>query len=137
MKSSMQGDNGEMPEQKESLTLAESVTRLLETRRRQLAELLTLFTLETRYVALMLGVTLAMAVISALAAFSAWGLLQAAALTWLLASDWHWSSALAMLALANCALILVSLWLMRRALARIGFDSTRRALGLDVPDDAD
>jgi hypothetical protein len=77
------------------------------------------------------------ALIGALAAFSAWGLLLAAALSGLLALGWSWSLALSSLALANVLLALLSLWLMRRALTRIGLESTRRALGLDLPDDAD
>lgn len=137
MKPSTHRDADAPADRDETPSLAETAARLFEARRRQLAELLTLLTLEARYAGLMLGVTIAMAMISALAAFSAWGLLQAAVLSWLLASNWQWSSALTALALANGALIVLSLWLMRRSLARIGLDSTRRALGLEQPNDHD
>jgi hypothetical protein len=119
------------------LSLTEAVAGVFATTRQHLAQLLTLFTLEARYAGLMLGMTLALALIGALAAFSAWGLLLAAALSGLLALGWSWSLALGSLALANVLLALLSLWLMRRALTRIGLESTRRALGLDLPDDAD
>jgi hypothetical protein len=119
------------------LSLTEAVAGVFATTRQHLAQLLTLFTLEARYAGLMLGMTLALALIGALAAFSAWGLLLAAALSGLLALGWSWSLALSSLALANVLLALLSLWLMRRALTRIGLESTRRALGLDLPDDAD
>lgn len=121
----------------ETLSLIEAAAGVFATTRQHLAQLLTLLTLEARYAGLMLGMTLAMALIGALAAFSAWGLLLAAALTGLLALGWSWSLALSSLALANAMLALLSLWLMRRALTRIGLESTRRALGLDVPNDAD
>jgi len=119
------------PDQNESPSLTEAAASLFEARRQQLCELLTLFTLEARYAGLMLAMTIAMAMLGALAAFSAWGLMQAAAVTWLLAAGWHWSWALATLALANSVLAVIALWLMRRSLARIGLDSTRRMLGLE------
>lgn len=119
------------------LSLTEAVAGVFATTRQHLAQLLTLFTLEARYAGLMLGMTLALALIGALAAFSAWGLLLAAALSGLLALGWSWSLALGSLALANVLLALISLWLMRRALTRISLESTRRALGLELPDDAD
>ncbi len=125
------------PATPESMYLIEAAAGVFATTRQHLAQLLTLLTLEVRYAGLMLGLTIAMALIGALAAFSAWGLLLAAALTGLLALGWSWSLALSSLALANATLALISLWLMRRALMRIGLESTRRALGLELRNDAD
>ncbi|WP_157890207.1 hypothetical protein [Marinobacterium aestuarii] len=139
MKQSMHADPQDAADSAtpESLSLIEAAAGVFATTRQHLAQLLTLLTLEARYAGLMLGMTLAMALIGALAAFSAWGLLLAAALGGLLALGWSWSLALGSLALANVVLALISLWLMRRALTRISLGSTRQALGLDLPNDAD
>ncbi len=141
MKESIDADRQAAPDpapaQPDPPSLGEAVAGVFATTRQHLAQLLTLLTLEVRYSGLMLGMTLAMALIGALAVFSAWGLLLAAALGGLLALGWSWSLALGSLALANVLLALISLWLMRRALMRISLESTRRSLGLDLPNDAD
>ena len=121
--------------QPESLQAA--TTAVTAAVRRQLAALFELFTLELRYSGLMLGTAVAMAVIAAVAALSVWGLMLASALTSLHAAGWSWAAALLLMALANSAIVLLSLWLMQRALTRIGIDNTRRALQLERQDDAD
>lgn len=113
-------------------TLQEAAAQVLAAARRQLAELLELFTLEMSYSGLMLGSAIALAAIAALALFSVWGLLLAATATGLLTFGWSWTTVLIVLAAANVLLVFASLWLMRRSLARIGIERTRHALGLDV-----
>ncbi|HYQ72431.1 MAG TPA: hypothetical protein VET88_10960 [Gammaproteobacteria bacterium] len=123
--------------QTEPESLQAATTAVTAAVRRQLAALLELFTLELRYSGLMLGSAVAMAVIAALAALSVWGLMLASALSWLHAAGWSWAAALVFMALANSAIVLLSLRLMQRALMRIGIDNTRRALQMERQDDAD
>ncbi len=123
--------------QPESASLHAAATAVADAARRQLAALLELFTLELRYSGLMLGTAVAMAVIAALAALSVWGLALASALSWLHAAGWSWAAALLAMALVNGSIMLLSLWLMQRALLRIGIDNTRRALRMGARDAAD
>jgi len=112
--------------------LHEAAAAAVATARRQLAELLELLTLEVRYSGLLLSRAATLAVVTALAAFSAWGLLMAAAAAWLLKSGTSWSTLLLALAAANGMVMFASLCLIRHALQRVGVDLTRQALGLDA-----
>lgn len=114
--------------------LGDAVTEAFKASRRHLAELLELVTLEIRYSGLMLASVAALAVITALAAFSVWGLLVAAAVAGLIALGWGWTMALLIVAAANGLLAGLAVWLLRRALSRVGIDSTRHALSLGVSD---
>ena len=114
--------------------LTDLFSDVLRSGRRQVTELLDLTLLEARYSGLMLGVVLAMAVLSVLAGFSVWGLLLAVIASGLLESGWSMINTLAMLALANGVLLFLALWLMRRAIVRVGFPATRRVIGLGKDD---
>ena len=115
-------------------SLRDALADVLESSRRQITELLELITLETRYSGLMLGVVLAMAVMAVLAVFSMWGLFLAATVLWLLASGWSLIASLVTLAAANGMILGLAVWLMHRAVVRIGFAGTRHVLGLDESD---
>lgn len=117
-----------------SRPLRDALGDLLTHSRGQLSELLKLITLEVRYSGLMLGVVVAMAVLSVVALFSMWGLLLAAAVSWLLATGWSVVASLVIVALANGLLLCLSLWQIYRALVRIGFTYTRQVLGLENTD---
>ena len=120
------------PQEASTPPLHEALLGVVESSRRQVAELLELFTLELRHSGLMLGRAITQAIIAAIAMFSVWALLLAAVASALLAAGWSLSVALTLLALANVALLLGALWIMRRALSGVGIDSTRKALGLGV-----
>jgi|GEM_PF-2410400 len=115
-------------------SLRDALADVLESSRRQITELLELITLEARYSGLMLGVVLAMAVMAVLAVFSMWGLFLAATVLWLLASGWSLIASLVALAVANGMILGLAVWLMHRAIVRIGFTGTRHVLGLDESD---
>ena len=124
----------ERDDNRDTQPLADLFSDVLQSSRRQVTELLDLMLLEARYSGLMLGVVLAMAVLSVLAGFSVWGLLLAVAVSGLLESGWSMINALAMLALANGVLLFLALWLMRCAIVRVGFPATRRVTGLGIDD---
>ncbi|WP_207062114.1 hypothetical protein [Motiliproteus sp. SC1-56] len=112
------------------LPLGKTVAEYFQSNRRYIAELLNLLTLEVRYSGLMLGSVIALALIAALALFSLWALANAALLLWLVTQAWAWPFALLLGAGLNLLLLLAALWQIRRALARMGVDATRQALGL-------
>jgi len=117
-----------------SQSLRDALSDVLKSGRRQITELLELITLEARYSGLMLGVVLAMAVMAVLAVFSMWGLFLAATVLSLLASGWSFIASLVVLAVANGMMLGLAVWLMHRAIVRIGFAGTRQVLGLDESD---
>lgn len=114
----------------EHITLIGAAADVSEKTRRHLGQILDLFTLEVRYSGLMFAWVIAMALIVALGVFSVWGLLVAAAVSWLLSLGWGWPSALAALAVTNGLCIVLALWFASSALTRIGLTNTRDALGL-------
>jgi len=126
-----------LPPETEPVPLREAAADVLDTIHRQLAALLELFTLEIQYSGLMFIWAAALAVVVALAAFSVWGLSVSAIVAWLHSSGWSWASALAAMALANGIIVFTSLWLIRRALLRVGINSTRQVLGMDVQNAAE
>ena len=113
-------------------TLIEAAMEAAESSRRQVSAILELLTLEVKYSGLMLASALAAAVVAALAIFSAWGLLMAALVAWLVAAGWSLGTALMVMSLFNVVLVVISFGMMRRCLKRIGVDGTRRALKLEV-----
>lgn len=121
-------------EPQERQPLPQATLEVFRSCHRYLVELLDLLTLELRYSGLMLGSVAAMALIAALAAFTIWALLNGALLMALVGWGWSWPAALVSLAVLNGVLLLGALWQMRRALARIGLDNTRQALGLETTD---
>ncbi len=96
--------------------------------RQQLAATLSLCTAEVRYSGLMLVSALACALVAALALFSAWGLLLAAGVMWLMAVGLSVAGSLAVVALSNIVLVAASVVLLRSALSRVGLDATREVL---------
>lgn len=100
----------------------------IESSRRQLTDLLGLASMEARYSVLMLAVVIWMGLLALLAGISVWGLLMAMAITVLMDSGWSAVSALSVAALANGLLILIAIWVMRRAINKVGFSATRRVL---------
>ncbi len=112
----------------------ETIAALFESSRSQLSELVRLFTLELRYSGLMLGVAVAMAVLAVVSAFSLWGLMLTALVAWLLAIGWSLGAALAVVAMMNGMILWVALWLLYRAVVRIGFTATGSVLGVNESD---
>lgn len=113
--------------------LHEAVSEVVQNSRRQLAGLLELATLEARYSGLMLAAVLGLAVVIAVTALVAWGLLAAAAAAGLIAYGWSWAATFTVMALLHLVAGFMALLLLRRCITRIGMDSTREALGLAAP----
>lgn len=105
--------------------------------RRQLAGLLELATLETRYSAAMLGGAVALSVVVGVALLGGWGLFVAALVVQLKAFGWSLATALAAAAGAQLVLAYTALRLARGCIARLGLDHTRELLGLNTSDDSD
>lgn len=112
--------------------LGKAAAELYQSTRQQLSQILELFTLEVRYSGLMLGWTAALAVSIAVTTVSFWGLVQAAGVAWLLSINWSWSAALGLMALLNVGVLALCLYLIHRALQRVGLENTRKALSLDT-----
>ncbi len=121
-------------EARKAKSLRDTAGEAFDTSRRQLAGLLELATLEARYSALMLAAALALAVILAIALLCGWGLLVAAAVAQLTLIGWSWAAALASMGAFHAVLAFAALLLLRRCIARIGLDATRRILSLGVQD---
>lgn len=101
---------------------------VIEGSRRQLADLLRLALMEARYSVLMLAVVIWMGLLALLAIVSVWGLFLAMTITVMMDSGWSAVGALSVAALANGLLILIAIWVMRRAINKVGFSATRRIL---------
>lgn len=99
----------------------------------QLSGVLELATLEARYSGLMLAAVLGLAVVIAVTALIAWGLLAAAAVAGMITHGWSWAAALTVVALLHLGAGFMALLLLRRCITRIGLDSTCEALGLAAP----
>lgn len=115
-------------------SLRQAAAELFGAGRQQFAELLELFTLEVRYSGLMLGNSVGLLLVAALAGFTVWGLLVAALVAALLELGLGWSAALLAVAAVNAGIVAVCLWLLRHTLRRVGLRHTRRAMGLEADD---
>lgn len=113
--------------------LQEAVSEVYQNSCRQLAGVLELATLEARYSGLMLAAVLGLAVVIAVTALIAWGLLAAAAVAGMITHGWSWAAALTVVALLHLGAGFMALLLLRRCITRIGLDSTCEALGLAAP----
>lgn len=128
----MQHVEEQTPETSTRTTMFDAAMEVAESSRRQVSAILELLTLEIKYSGLMVVGALAAGVIAALAVFTAWGLLVAAMVAWLVAQGWSLGAALMIVAVSNVVIVFLSLWLMRRCLTRVGVEATRRALKLEV-----
>ena len=114
--------------------LCDALREVAHASRRHAAELLQLFMLEVRHSGLMLGRTIAHAIIAALAMFGLWASLLAAIGVALLDAGWSLATVLLLLAMANALILAGAMRMIHRSLSRMGIEGTRRALGLGASD---
>lgn len=115
--------------------LRDAAADWLDAVRHQFSAILSLCTTEVRYSGLMLIAAVALGLIAALAFFSAWGLLLAAGVSALMGVGLSLTASLAIVALVNVLVVVLSIYLMRKALSRVGLDATRSALRIGDDDD--